>query len=67
MKILNWMGDKKNQEKLKNIFKFMKDWWPTLLAAYLLFGNSLGRMIVKLTAKVAVWTVKIVSQLIPQY
>ena len=66
MKILNWMGDKKNQEKLKNIFKFMKDWWPTLLAAYLLFGNSLGRMIVKLTAKVAVWTVKIVSQLIPQ-
>ncbi len=66
MKILDWMGDKKNQEKLKNIFKFMKDWWPTLLAAYLLFGNSLGRMIVKLTAKVAVWTVKIVSQLIPQ-
>ena len=66
MKILNWMGDKKNQEKLKNIFKFMEDWWPTLLAAYLLFGNSLGRMIVKLTAKVAVWTVKIVSQLIPQ-
>ena len=29
MKILDWMGDKKNQEKLKNIFKFMKDWWPT--------------------------------------
>jgi len=65
-KLIEWMGDKKNQGKLDNIFKFLKDWWPTMLAAYLLFGNSFGRMIVKLTAKVAIWTAQIVSKLIPQ-
>ena len=65
MKILDWIGDKKNQGKLENIFKFMKDWWPSLLAAYLLFGNSFGRLIVTLTAKVAMWTATIVGKLIP--
>ena len=66
MRILGWMGDKKNQEKLKNIFRFMKDWWPALLSAYLLFGNAFGRMIVGITAKVALWTATIVKTLIPK-
>ena len=36
-KILEWMGNKDNKSKLESIIKFFKDWWPTLLAAYLLF------------------------------
>ena len=34
------MGNKENQGKLQSIIKFFKDWWPTLLGGYLLFGNA---------------------------
>ena len=64
--IIKWMGDKKNKKSLENIFKFLKTFWPTLLAAYLLFGNSFGKMIVKITASVAKFTVMIVKKLIPK-
>ena len=66
MEIVKWMGDKKNQKSLQNIFKFLKTFWPTLLAAYLLFGNSFGKMVVKITAKVAKFGVMIVKKLIPK-
>ena len=66
MEIIKWMGDKKNKKSLENIFKFLKTFWPTLLAAYLLFGNSFGKMVVKITAKVAKFGVMIVKKLIPK-
>ena len=66
MEIVKWMGDKKNQKSLQNIFKFLKTFWPTLLAAYLLFGNSFGKMVVKITASVAKFGIMIVKKLIPQ-
>tara|TARA_B100000700_G_scaffold5819_1_gene6282 strand:- start:4306 stop:6273 length:1968 start_codon:yes stop_codon:yes gene_type:complete len=65
-KILEWMGNKDNQSKLESIIKFFKDWWPTLLAAYLLFGNSFGRMAVKLGVMVGKFAIKLVSKLIPK-
>ena len=64
--IIKWMGDKKNKKSLENIFKFLKTFWPTLLAAYLLFGNSFGKMVVKITASVAKFGIMIVKKLIPQ-
>ena len=64
--IIKWMGDKKNQKSLQNILKFLKTFWPTLLAAYLLFGNSFGKMIVKITASVAKFSIMIVKKLIPK-
>ena len=64
--IVKWMGDKKNQKSLQNIFKFLKTFWPTLLAAYLLFGNAFGKMVVKITASVAKFGVMIIKKLIPQ-
>ena len=64
MKILDWMGDKKNQGKIKSIFRFLEDWWPTLLAAYVLFGNSLGRFVVGFLAKVGVWVAKSIPMMI---
>ncbi len=65
-KLVEWLGDKENQGKIKAIFGFLKNTWPTLLAAYLLFGNSFTKFIAGMMIKVGVWTVKIVSQLIPQ-
>ncbi len=55
MELFKWFTDKKNQGKVETIVKFFKDWWPTLLAGYLLFGNALGRFVVGLLAKVGVW------------
>jgi hypothetical protein len=65
-KILEWMGNKDNQGKIQSIIKFFKDWWPTLLTAYLLFGNSFGRMAVKLGVTVTKFAVKLVTKLIPK-
>ena len=65
-KILKWMGNKDNQGKLQSIIKFFEDWWPTMLAAYLLFGNAFGRMAVKMGVMVAKFAVRLVSKIIPQ-
>jgi hypothetical protein len=42
-KIIEWMGDKKNQSKVKSIIRFFKDWGPTLLSLYIVFGTSFGK------------------------
>ena len=65
-KILEWMGNKDNKSKLESIIKFFKDWWPTLLAAYLLFGNSFGRMAVKLGVMIGKFAIKLATKLIPK-
>tara|TARA_R100001443_G_scaffold54633_1_gene66045 strand:- start:396 stop:3110 length:2715 start_codon:yes stop_codon:yes gene_type:complete len=49
-KILEWIGDEGNREKLDAIGKFLNKTWPALLAAYLLFGNGLGRFITRIGA-----------------
>ena len=32
MKILDWFGNPDNKDKIESIFKFLKDWWPVLVA-----------------------------------
>ena len=54
-KILEWMGDKENQGKLKSIIKFFEDWWPAMLAGYLLFGNSLTSMVTGMLITMGKW------------
>jgi hypothetical protein len=44
-KLVEWMGDPKNASKVKSIIRFVKDWWPALLASYVLFGNSFSGLI----------------------
>lgn len=48
--ILNWMGDPKNQRKLGNILKFLKDWWPAIIGSYILFGTSFGKFVRSITS-----------------
>ena len=64
-KLLEWFSDKKNEGKVKAIGKFLKKTWPALLASYLLFGNSFGRMTVRLGVMIAKFTVRLVSKVIP--
>ena len=32
MKLLDWFGDSGNKGKIESIFRFLKDWWPVLVA-----------------------------------
>ena len=32
MKLLDWFGNSDNKGKIESIFKFLKDWWPVLVA-----------------------------------
>ena len=63
-KILEWGGKKENQDKIKSIFRFMKDWWPALLASYLVFGNGLTSFAIGLIAKLGWWTAKLMGPVI---
>ena len=42
-KLIEWLGDPKNQSKVKSIIRFFKDWGPTLLSLYIVFGTSFGK------------------------
>ena len=40
-KMFEWFQDEENKKKVDTIFRFIKDWWPTLLAGLILFGAAL--------------------------
>jgi len=40
-KMFEWFQDEENKGKIETIFRFIKDWWPTLLAGLILFGGAL--------------------------
>jgi len=44
-KTMKWFSDPKNQDKVKSIGKFFRDWWPALTTAALLFLTPLGGLV----------------------
>ena len=50
-KLLSWFSDPANKKKVDAIFRFLGDQWIQLIAAYLLFGNSLGRFVTGLSLR----------------
>lgn len=44
-KLFQWMSDPKNKKKVDAILRFLKDWGLSLLAGYLLFGTSIGKLV----------------------
>ena len=49
IKFIDWFADPKNKEKVDSIIRFLVDFGPKLLAAYLLFGTRIGRFITRLS------------------
>ena len=45
MRILDWFGDSKNKSKITSIFRFLKDWWPAIVAALLPFLSGIPLVI----------------------
>jgi len=39
--LFGWFQNPDNDKKVKSIFRFLKDWWPTLLTGLILFGATL--------------------------
>ena len=49
IKFIDWFADPKNKDKVDSIIRFLVDFGPKLLAAYLLFGTRLGRFVTRLS------------------
>jgi hypothetical protein len=45
VKLIRWLGNKDNQQKIDSLLRFIGDWWPALLAAFGLFATPLGGLI----------------------
>jgi len=66
--LLNWFADPNNKNKIRSIMRFLSDWWPSLVAGYILFGTGFGRVVRKVagvaigaTARLAVIAAKLVK------
>lgn len=65
MKLIDWMADPKNKGKIHSIFRFLKDFWPALLGAYIIFGTSLGRFASGLIGKIGLMLFRLTRFAIP--
>ena len=65
VKILDWMGDPKNKKKLESLGRFLKDWWPALTAAFVLFATPLGGFIRTVVSGMARLTGFLLKKAIP--
>ena len=43
--LINWFSDPNNQKKVKTLQRFLKDWWPALLGAVVVFFTPFGRFV----------------------
>lgn len=50
---MDWASDPKNAKKVANLARFIKDWWPALLAAWFFFANPLGKFIRTIVGSIA--------------
>ena len=41
VKLIEWLGNPANMEKLGNFFRFLKDWWPVIVAGLIAFASPL--------------------------
>ena len=64
IELFKWFSDPANQEKVSSIFRFIKDWWPSILTALLLFAGSMlgpGGIILAVSALVIGFIPKITN------
>ena len=61
MNFLDWFGNPENQGKIQSFVRFIKDWWPALTAAVLLFGTGFGGLVAGLVTMVAAFIPKLVA------
>ncbi len=60
---MDWISDKKNQEKFNSFIDFLKDHWPALAGLYILFGTSFGKLVRGLLKGAARMTVALIMNI----
>jgi hypothetical protein len=43
--LIDWFSDPKNKRKVESLKRFIKDWWPSLLGAFVLFFTPFGKFV----------------------
>ena len=61
--IIDWFADPENQKKVESFIRFLKDWWPALITAVLLFATPLGGIIAGIVSTLTVATGKLLTVL----
>ena len=61
--IIDWFADPENQQKVQSFIRFLKDWWPALITAVLLFATPLGGIIAGIVSTLTVATGKLLTLL----
>ena len=41
VKIIEWFSDPANKEKISSLFKFLRDWWPAIVAGLIAFASPI--------------------------
>lgn len=69
VKFTDWFNDPKNKDKVETLTRFLKDWWPSLLGAFVLFATPFGAFVrsfigtvVKLTARLSKFAIPKLTQ-----
>jgi hypothetical protein len=66
VKFIDWISDKKNKKKIDTLVRFIGDWWPALLGAFLLFATPLGGFVRSIIGTVTKLTFKLSKFAIPK-
>lgn len=66
VKFIDWFGDSKNKEKVEVLKRFLKDWWPTLLGALVLFTTPFGKFVRGFIGTVTKLTLRLARFAIPK-
>jgi len=64
--MLEWMSDPDNKKKLENMGRFLKDWWPALTAAFLVFATPLGGFVKIVGSLVLGFTKILLKKILPK-
>ena len=60
---LAWFSDEENQKKIANFGRFLKDWWPSLLAGFALFFTPIGSL-VSGVVNLLIWAIPALTRLL---
>ena len=65
MKLFDWFTDPANKKKVSSLFKFLKDWWPVLVATIMAFVGPGVTFIAGVVALLA-WSIPKIMNIVKQ-